>query len=185
MKSSFTARDITLTAVFTAMAVVVAVIVRIPGLVVPFSLMPLVVMLAGGVLGARLGSLSIVVYILIGLVGVPVFATAPFGGPAYILKPTFGMLIGFACAAYVIGYILERSETRSLMRYIVAMMAGILVYYAVGLPYMYGILVLYVGETHTIMGILALGFFPFIALDMLKGLGAAFLAMAVSKRLNP
>ena len=184
MNRGFTARDITLTAMFTAITVVAAMLVRYAGPIVPFSLLPFVAMLAGGVLGARLGSLCFVVYILIGLVGVPVFATAPFGGPAYILKPTFGFLLGFACSAYVIGYILERSETRSLIRYIMAMLAGILVYNAIGIPYLYAMLVFYMGGSYSLMQVLVIGFFPFFALDLVKGLAAAFLAMAVAKRLK-
>lgn len=74
---SYSTRDITMTAVFAALAVVAAVLVRYGGSIVPFSLMPFVALLAGGVLGARLGALSIIVYILLGLVGLPVFATPP------------------------------------------------------------------------------------------------------------
>lgn len=184
MKSRFTARDITLTAVFTAIMVVAAMLFRYTGPIVPISLQPFVVMLAGGIIGARLGSLSMVVYLLIGLVGVPVFAKAPFGGPAYVLMPTFGFLLGFAFSAYIIGFILERSETRSLARYIVAMMTGILVYDIVGVAYLYLMMVFYMGGSYSMMDILAIGFFPFLALDLLKGLAAAFLAMAVSKRLQ-
>ena len=104
--SRFSARDITMTAVFAALAVVAAILVRYAGSIVPFSLMPFVVMLAGGVLGARLGAMSMVVYIMLGLVGVPVFASPPFGGPAYVLQPTFGFLPGFVAAAYVISLLL-------------------------------------------------------------------------------
>ena len=184
MNAKFTARDITLTAVFTAITVVSAMLIRYAGPFVPFSLQPFVVLLAGGVIGARLGSLSILVYILIGLVGVPVFATAPFGGPAYILKPTFGFLLGFVLAAFVIGKILERYETRTLVHYLSAMLAGIVAYNLIGIPYLYAMLVFYLGGSYSIMEVLAIGFFPFFLLDLVKGVCAALLAMAVAKRLQ-
>ena len=114
--SRFSARDITMTAVFAALAVVAAMLVRYGGSIVPFSLMPFVVMLAGAVLGARLGALSMIVYILLGLVGVPVFASPPFGGPAYVLSPTFGFLPGFVGSAYVIGLLLKNREQSGLSR---------------------------------------------------------------------
>jgi biotin transport system substrate-specific component len=182
--SKFTARDITLTAVFTALIVIAAMLLRYAGPIIPFSLLPFVAMLAGGILGPRLGALSFVVYILIGLIGVPVFATPPFGGPGYILKPSFGFLIGFACAAYVIGHILSKPENQSLIRYVMAMMAGIVVTYVIGLPYIYVILNFVLDSSTSVLGVLALGFFPFIILDLIKGVVAAYLARAVSRRLH-
>lgn len=182
--SKFSARDITMTAVFAALAVVAAMLVRYGGSVVPFSLLPFVVMLAGGLLGARLGALSIVVYILLGLVGVPVFATPPFGGPVYVLQPTFGFLLGFAGGAYVIGALLKNREKSGFIRYFLAMVAGLVVIYLIGLPYLYAILTFYFGKTVSVTQILAIGFTPFVGLDLVKAAVAAVLARAVYRRLN-
>ncbi len=182
--SKFSTRDITLTAMFASLAVVAAMLVRYAGSIVPFSLLPFVVMLAGGMLGARLGALSIVVYILLGLIGLPVFATPPFGGPAYVLQPTFGFLLGFAVSAYVIGALLKNREESSFTRYFLSMAAGILVYYLIGIPYLYLILKFYLGQAVTIAKVIAIGFTPFIALDLVKAAAAAALVRAVSRRLN-
>ena len=182
--SRFSARDVTLTATFSAMAVAAAVLIRVAGPLVPFSPMPFVVMLAGGLLGPRLGALSIIVYILMCLIGVPVFASPPFGGPAYVFVPTFGFLLGFVCSAYVIGLMLKSPERQELKHYLLAMFVGILVYNAVGLPYLYVILTFYLGGTYSLINILLIGFFPFVILDMVKGVAAAFLARAVAKRLR-
>lgn len=182
--SRFSARDITMTAVFAAMAVVAAMLVRYAGPIVPFSLVPFVVMLAGGLLGPRLGALSIVVYILLGLVGLPVFETAPFGGPSYVFKPTFGFLLGYIGSAYVIGALLKNPEKRSYGRYFIAMLAGIIFYYVVGLPYLYAILTFYLGKTYSVMQVLKIGFIPFIALDLVKAAAATVLARAVYRRLD-
>ena len=182
--SKFSARDITMTAVFAALAVVAAMLIRYAGSIVPFSLLPFVVMLAGGLLGARLGALSIVVYILLGLIGVPVFASPPFGGPAYVLQPTFGFLLGFAGGAYVIGALLKNKERSGFARYFLSMVAGLAVIYLIGLPYLYAILTFYVGKTVSVAQLLTIGFTPFIALDLAKAAAAAVLAKAVFRRLN-
>lgn len=182
--SKFSARDITTTAVFAALAVVAAMLIRFGGAYVPFSLLPFVAMLAGGLLGARLGALSIIVYILLGLIGVPVFATPPFGGPAYVLKPTFGFLLGFAGGAYVIGALLKNREQSGFVRYFLSMVAGLAVIYLIGLPYLYAILTFYLGKTVSVGQVLTIGFTPFIALDLVKAVVAAVLAKAVYRRLN-
>jgi len=182
--SRFSARDITMTAIFAAMAVVAAILVRYAGSVVPFSLMPFVVMLAGGLLGPRLGALSIVVYILLGLMGVPVFATPPFGGPSYVFQPTFGFLLGFIGSAYVIGALLKDREKSGYARYFLSMLAGVVVYYAVGLPYLYAILNFYLGKAVSVAQVLKIGFIPFIALDLVKAAAATVLARAVCRRLD-
>lgn len=180
----FSARDITMTAVFAALAVVAAILVRYAGSIVPFSLMPFVVMLAGGVLGARLGAMSMVVYIMLGLVGVPVFASPPFGGPAYVLQPTFGFLPGFVAAAYVIGLLLRNREQGGLGVYFFSMVAGIAVYYLFGIAYLYLILNYYLGQAVSVVKVLYIGFIPFIALDLVKAAAAAVMARALYRRLN-
>ena len=71
---------------------------KIPVPVVPFTLQLLFTMTAGLLLGGKLVAASVGAYILIGLLGLPVFAEG--GGPAYILKPSFGYIIGFAAASF-------------------------------------------------------------------------------------
>ncbi len=181
--SRFSARDITMIAVFAALAVVAAMLVRYGGSIVPFSLMPFVVMLAGGVLGARLGAMSMIVYILLGLVGIPVFASPPFGGPAYVLQPTFGFLPGFVGSAYVIGLLLKNREQDGLPVYFFSMVAGIAVYYLFGLAYLYFILNVYLGQAVPISKVIYIGFIPFIALDLVKAAAAALMAKALYRRL--
>ncbi len=182
--SRFSARDITMTAAFSALAVVAAMLVRYAGSVVPFSLLPFVVMLAGGLLGARLGAMSLVVYILLGLIGLPVFASPPFGGPAYVLQPTFGFLLGFILSAYVIGTLLKSREESGFARYFLAMTAGVVVYDLIGLPYLYVILNFYLGKSVSVATVLTIGLTPFIAVDLVKAAAAAVLARAVYRRLN-
>lgn len=183
--SKFSTRDITMTAVFAALAVVAAMLIRYAGTIVPFSLLPFVAMLAGGLLGARLGALSMLVYILLGLAGVPVFAKPPFGGPAYVLQPTFGFLLGFVVEAYITGLLLKNREQGGFALYLFSMLAGLAVMYIIGLPYLYAILTFYLGKTVSVSQVLAIGFTPFIILDIVKAFVASVLARAVYRRLNP
>jgi biotin transport system substrate-specific component len=180
----FSARDIALAGMFAALAAIVAVLGRF-GItaIVPFSLQPLVVLLAGGLLGARLGAMSISVYVLMGLIGLPVFEKPPFGGPAYILQPTFGFLIAFIAAAYVIGKLLEGKKS-GFGCYFMAMLAGLFIIYAIGLPYFYLIFNFYIGKAMPVISVIKIAFLPFVGFDLLKAIMSASLAMAVSRRIG-
>lgn len=179
-----TPKDLVLVALFAALAVVAALLFRFfGGMIVPFSLMPFVALLAGGLLGARLGALSMGVYVLMGLMGIPVFEKPPFGGPAYVLSPTFGFLLGFIAAAFVVGLVLNGKRDAGPVRLSLAMLSGIVVIYAVGLPYLYGILNFYMGKSIDISGLLMIGFVPFIGFDLLKALVAGTLVRMVGVRL--
>ncbi|KNZ68863.1 BioY protein [Thermincola ferriacetica] len=180
-----TIRDMAFVSLFTALAVSAALVLRFGGeAVVPFSLLPLVVMLAGSLLGARLGALSMIVYILLGLVGVPVFAKPPYGGLTYILQPSFGFLPGFVAAAYVIGRILERKEQKSFLSYFLASVVGIVVIYIIGIPYLYIILNFYLGKAVSVMQALKIGFLPFILFDLAKAVVTALIARPVAEQVR-
>lgn len=100
---------------------------------VTVSLQVFFALLAGFLLGARNGFLSIVAYLIIGLIGVPVFAHG--GGLGYLIKPTFGFLIGFAFAALFAGLLTNREKKPRFSRLVVAALVGEMAYYACGLIY--------------------------------------------------
>ena len=100
-----------------------------------FTMQWFFVLMAGFLLGSRMAFASIVTYLVIGLVGVPVFAAG--GGPAYLIRPTFGFLLGFALAAYVIGFLCEEMRPVKLWQMMVPATAGLLVYYLIGMIYFY------------------------------------------------
>jgi len=182
--SKLTPRDMVLVAMFASLAVVAALLFRfLGGMIVPFSLLPFVALLAGGLLGARLGALSMGIYVLMGVLGMPVFEKPPFGGPAYILSPTFGFLLGFIVAAFVTGLILQGQRDAGPVRLSLAMLAGVVTIYAIGLPYLYVILNYYVGKPFDALQIVMLFFVPFIGLDLLKALAAGALVRMVGVRL--
>ncbi len=175
-------RDMTFVGLFVALFVISALISRFFPTIVPFSLQPFVAVLAGVTLGKRLGALAAIVYLLIGLVGVPVFAKAPFGGPGYFMQPTFGFLIGFALAAYLAGWIAEQKLT--VARYIAGAMVAVLMTYVTGMPWLYVIL----KNVMAVEGVnwayvFQIGMAPFVLLDLVKGAVAGALGYAVVRRL--
>lgn len=93
-----------LVALFAAL-IAVGAFIRVPVPLVPFTMQTFFVVLAGMLLGKKLGAASALVYLAIGLIGIPVFTQ---GGIGYVLKPSFGYLIGFIVAAFITGAIVRR-----------------------------------------------------------------------------
>jgi biotin transport system substrate-specific component len=82
--------------------------VPLPGTPVPMTLQPLAVLLVGGLLGARLGAASMVLYLALGIAGLPVFTpTVPLLGVARLLGPTGGYLLAYPVAAWVVGWLAD------------------------------------------------------------------------------
>ena len=84
-----------------AIAVVTTQLIRFGSAIVPFSLLPGIYVLGTLVFTPLENGFGWMIYILLGLMGVPVFATPPYGGPSYILKPTFGFLLLFISFSFV------------------------------------------------------------------------------------
>ena len=83
--------------------------VEIPTQPVPFTLQTMLVLLAGAFLGSRNGAYSQIVYLVLGVIGIPVYAGFSFG-LAKIFGPTGGYLLSFPFAAYLVGYIVEKKS---------------------------------------------------------------------------
>ncbi len=101
---------------------------------VPITLQTFFAILAGLLLGSRLGAMAMTVYMFIGLAGAPVFAKFS-GGFGQILSPTFGFVVSFILAAYLTGKIVERNG--KLHGYIIAALVGMIVNYIIGTNLMY------------------------------------------------
>jgi biotin transport system substrate-specific component len=120
--TSRTLRRVIGVAVFAmATAFAARVAIPLPGTPVPFTLQLVCVLLAGAVLGARLGALSQAAYLAAGVMGAPVFAAG--GGFAYLLGPTGGYLLAFPLAAFAVGAIAGRDG--GLLRLIAGLIAGV------------------------------------------------------------
>lgn len=142
MKNTKTQKLI-LCGLFTAL-IAVGAFIRIPIPVVPFTLQFLFTTLAGLLLGGKLGCISVTAYILMGLFGLPIFAEG--GGFAYVLKPSFGYIIGFAVAAYVTGAVANQVKQPSYKRLLAASFIGLFIVYLFGMVYYYLISDLYLGN---------------------------------------
>ena len=127
-------KNLVMCSLFVALMVVGA-FIKIPVPVVPFTLQLLFTMMAGLLLGGKLGAVSVGVYILMGLLGLPIFAEG--GGFAYVLKPSFGYIIGFAVASYVTGMIANRVPDPSYKRLLAANFIGLGIVYLFGMVYYY------------------------------------------------
>jgi biotin transport system substrate-specific component len=170
-------RDMILVALFAALMAVGA-MVKIFFPVIPLTFQPFFCAFAGILLGARLGLMSQIVYIAIGLAGIPVFTEG--GGLMYVLKPSFGYLLGFAAGAYVIGIIAERLKVMNLKNALISVMSGLAVIYLIGVPYIYLIVKFYMNKASmNIMGALSAGFFPFILKDLIMFVIVAVVAAQI------
>ncbi len=174
------ATDTVLVPLFTALTAVGA-FIKIPIPHVPFTLQTLMVMFAALILGSRRGALSQLLYLVIGLMGLPVFAQG--GGPAYVLQPSFGFLLGFIPGALVIGKILENAKNISLPKVITALILGQAVIYLFGLSYLYLNLNFILHKPVSPYSVLLAGCLIFLPGDVLKTAVAALVMVPIRDRL--
>lgn len=156
---------LTLTALMAALTAVGA-FIRIPTPWSAFSMQVFFVLMAGVLLGPKYGALSQTVYIALGLMGLPIFISG--GGPMYVLQPTFGFLLSYIPMAAVVGHLCRREAAPGFWRIVGACLAGECVMYAIALPYMGGILHLYLGQNMTAGQILMSGMVLFLPYDAIK-----------------
>jgi biotin transport system substrate-specific component len=157
--------------------------IPLPFTPVPLTLQPMVVLLGGAVLGARLGMASQILYLLVGAAGLPVFAASPLlpQGVLRLIGPTGGYLISYPLAAFVAGALAERGFDRRYLTSVLAMTAGLAVVYASGLAWL-----AFVAQPAGVSpgAALAAGLYPFLAGDLLKICVAAAVMPALWKLLG-
>ncbi|MDE6313233.1 MAG: biotin transporter BioY [Lachnospiraceae bacterium] len=150
--------------------------ITIPMSVVPVSLTNLAVYFTVYVLGMKRGTVSYLVYLFLGLVGLPVFS-AYTGGPGKLFGPTGGYLIGFIFMALICGFFIEKWQTKLYMHFI-GMVLGTVV------CYMFGTLWLAVQAHMGFYQALAAGVLPFIIGDLAKIVIALLSGPILSKQLK-
>ena len=162
--------------------VVVAVLaqVTIPLPLVPITGQTLGVLLVGAALGSRRGAAALTTYMLAGLAGAPVFAEFT-GGPATLLSPSFGFVIGFVPAAFLAGWFAERAWDRRPVLAMAGFVAASAVPFLVGVPYLAMILNAVMGADAGLGDVLAAGLWPFIPGGLVKAALAAVLIPAAWK----
>ncbi|GAA4264701.1 biotin transporter BioY [Frondihabitans peucedani] len=145
--------------------------VQVPLWPVPITGQTLAVMLVGATLGARRGALSLTLYMILGLVGLPLFAGLA-GGVHSLALPSFGFILGFIPAAAVIGWLSERRWDRRPILSLGAFFLASLIPFAIGLPYLAASLA-QLGLPHDFASVMAAGFTPFIVGGLVKWVVAA------------
>ena len=138
-------RMMILAALFAALTAVGA-FIRFPLGTMSVTLQFMFTAMAGVLLGAKWGAVSQTVYVVLGLVGLPVFTMG--GGIGYVMQPSFGFLLGLIPTAWVIGRLTEKENGH--WRIALACLAGLAVLYLIGLPYMYLIMKLYLHKSITV-----------------------------------
>jgi biotin transport system substrate-specific component len=154
-------------AVFVTVLTIAAaqVSIPLPFTPVPFTLQPMVVLLGAAALGSRLGTSSQILYLALGIVGMPVFAASPVlpQGVARLLGPTGGYLMSYPLAAFVTGYLAQCGFDRRYLTSVLAMGAGLAIIFSCG------VLWLAFGVPHAgLSAAVASGLVPFVLADVVK-----------------
>ena len=153
-------RKLVLTALFSAL-IAVGAFIKVQVGVVPFTMQMCFVSMAGLLMGGFYGGLSVLIYVLIGLMGVPIFAQG--GGIMYVVNPTFGYLIGMIIGGSVCGYISHMKGKITWLRMILGVLAMITIVYICGLTHFYLVKTLYFEDAvtaHTLFVSCMLIFWP-------------------------
>ena len=149
--------------------------INIPLSPVPITGQTFAVLLTGALLGSRRGSMAIIVYLLEGISGVPVFAGAGFG-ITHLIGPTGGYLVGFLPAAFLCGWMAERGWDRRILKVFLMMVLGSIVIFFFGL--------IWLSQFTGPRNVLSMGLFPFIPGALIKIALATFLLPAGMGYLN-
>ena len=172
------------TSQLTQMALMLALLIicsqlTIPLGPVPITLQTFAILMIGLVLPPKYVGLTTLIYLVIGLFGLPVFSGGT-GGFGSFISPSFGFVIGFIPASFIISYLKQRLKPETNPKLIAITLIGTIILYIIGLSYMYiifrNVLDIETGFTH----VLQLGLIPFIPGDIFK----ALLAIFVYKRLK-
>jgi len=169
--------------VFVTLLTIVAaqVSIPLPFTPVPFTLQPMIVLLGAAALGPRLGVSAQVIYLALGIAGMPVFAASPVlpQGIARLLGPTGGYLMSYPLAAFVTGHLAERGLDRRYLTSVLAMGAGLAIVFSCG------VLWLAFGVPHAgLSAASASGLVPFLPADIVKVFLAATVLPAAWKILR-
>ena len=145
--------------------------IPLPFTPVPFTFQPMVVLLGALALGARLGMTSQLIYIALGVAGLPVFAASPLlpQGFGRLFGPTGGYLMAYPCAAWVVGALAERGFDRRYVSSFLGMSTGLAIVYACGVVW----LGVFTGGARGVSTALEAGVYPFVLQDVTKLLAAA------------
>ncbi len=172
-------------AVFVAL-IIVGAFVKFPIGIVPVSMQFAFCMFASLMLGGLDSFACVAIYIVMGLIGIPVFSAG--GGFAYVLQPTFGYILGFLIAAPVGGFVARgfKNDARlNVFRLLLGAFCSLAIVYTVGVFYMYLMLNYYVGTAMSMSKAWMAGCAVFLPTDCSWCVVGSLVTYAVLKRYNP
>lgn len=172
-------------AIFLAL-IIVGAFVKFPIGIVPVSMQFAFCMFAGLMLGGTDAFFCILIYIIMGLAGIPVFTAG--GGIFYVLKPTFGYILGFLIGAPVCGYVargVKNTACPNIWRMLLGAFCALAICYSVGVMYMYLMLNFYVGTAMSMAKAWMVGCAVFLPTDATWCVVCSLVTFAVMKRINP
>ncbi|QTJ52492.1 biotin transporter BioY [Dolosigranulum pigrum] len=166
---TLTTKDLVYIAVLTAMLCVASLVAIPVGIGIPITLQVFFWLLIPALLKAYRGFLSLALYVLIGLIGIPVFAGGT-GGFQAVLSPSFGFLLGSLIIALYIGKVAQKRP--SLLTMILHMIVAILILYTIGILYQYFIfnVIAESGGSTTLISLIIANVSSFLPLDILKAI---------------
>lgn len=175
-KSSKSVLNLVYIAMFTAVIIICSQI-QIPA-AVPFTLQTLAIFTAGGILGCKRGFISVLIYVLLGLIGMPVFSGFK-GGAGVLFGPTGGYIIGFIFTVLIVGFFADNFG-RVVWSLVVSMVLGLLV------CYLFGTIWFVIVYNNSISGMsvssaLMMCVVPFLPFDALKILASVILINRLDK----
>ncbi len=166
-------KDLTTVSIFTALTAIGA-FISFPLGPVPVTLQTFFVLLCGLILKPKQAFLSQLLYMIIGLVGIPIFAGFK-GGPQQIFSLTFGFVTGFILAAFIVSIIFNKLSF-SKFAIIISVLIGTLIIYLVGLSHMYFIFNFVMGSPMTFFQVFKVGCLTFLPGDLLKAILVSIIA---------
>lgn len=167
-------RGLILASIFAAITAILAQ-VQVQLWIVPFTGQTLAVGLAATILGSRYGTLTMIIYLLLGAIGIPVYSGLA-GGPQILVGPTGGYIVGFIPTAFIIGFILERTSF-NFMNALMANVIGMFVTLA------FGMVQLKFAADLTWQAALTGGVYPFLVMGIVKAILASWIGIRVRKGL--
>ena len=156
---------LTLSALFCTLICVGSFIrVPMPNLM-PMTLQTFFVLLTGLILPLRVSALATFTYMVLGLVGLPIFSGG--GGLGYVLMPNFGFIIGFVISSVIISVITQKLKNRQLWQYIVISLLGVVAIYIIGILYFAFITNVYNNNDYSAIWFIQTVFVPFIPKEII------------------
>ncbi|MBS6063470.1 biotin transporter BioY [Criibacterium bergeronii] len=179
-KKKYKTKDLLLCAIFAAL-ICIGAYITIPLPLVPITMQWFFVAITGMLLGAKRGAVSTLLYMIMGLIGMPVFSGGK-GGIGTVFSPNFGYIYGFVISALVIGLIMQKSK-KTVLTYSIAGLIGLAITYGLGFIHLYIFMTVFAGKTVVLFDLFKSAVLVFLPKDALCTILCALVAVRIPKNL--